>query len=188
MNILGIIASSTLAAAGDFESIATVTVGGGGAANAEFTSIPATFTHLQIRYIARAASGGSAFDPNFIRFNSDTASNYAYHYLTGNGSTAAAGAGSTQTSTWGGLWPYDAATASAYGAGVIDILDYANTNKYKTLRTLSGVDTNGSGESFYNSGLWMSTSAITSIRITPATGSVNFKQYSHFALYGIRSA
>jgi hypothetical protein len=41
MPILGIIASSRLAAVGDFESIATVTVGGGGSANVEFTSIPA---------------------------------------------------------------------------------------------------------------------------------------------------
>ena len=188
MPILGIIASSLPAVTSDYDSIATVSVGSGGAANAEFTSIPGTYTHLQIRYIARAATGGNAFDPNFIRFNSDSGSNYAYHYLTGTGSAVNAGAGSTQTSTWGGLWPYDGVTASTYGAGVIDILDYANTNKYKTLRTLSGVDTNGGGECFYNSGLWMSTSAITSIKITPATGSVNFKQYSHFALYGIRSA
>ena len=39
------------AAGGDFESIATVTVGGGGAASIEFTSIPGTYQHLQIRGI-----------------------------------------------------------------------------------------------------------------------------------------
>jgi hypothetical protein len=51
-NILGIIASSKLSAVGDYESIATVTVGSGGAANVEFTSIPATYTHLQLRLLA----------------------------------------------------------------------------------------------------------------------------------------
>jgi hypothetical protein len=51
VSILGIIASSRLAAVGDFESIATVSVGSGGAADVEFTSIPATYTHLQIRGI-----------------------------------------------------------------------------------------------------------------------------------------
>jgi hypothetical protein len=42
VSILGIIASSRLVAPpiGDFQSIATVSVGGGGAANVEFTSIP----------------------------------------------------------------------------------------------------------------------------------------------------
>jgi hypothetical protein len=63
MPILGIIASSKLTAAvGDFESIATVTVGGGGAATVEFTSIPATYTHLQLRYIAQKTSNGSNYN------------------------------------------------------------------------------------------------------------------------------
>jgi hypothetical protein len=32
----------------------------------------------------------------------------------------------------------------------LDILDYANTNKYKTVRSLSGLDTNGAGVSGFN--------------------------------------
>jgi hypothetical protein len=52
VSILGIIASSRLAAVGDYESIATVSVGGGGAADVEFTSIPGTYTHLQIRALS----------------------------------------------------------------------------------------------------------------------------------------
>jgi len=187
MNILGIIASSKFGDAGDFESIATVSVGSGGSTSIDFTSISSTYTHLQLRYIARVTDTPNAFDINFIRFNSDTGSNYAYHYLTGTGSAANAGAGVSQTSTWGGIWPYNGTTASAFGAGVIDILDYANTNKYKTIRVLSGSDVNGAGEMFYNSGLWMSSSAITSINIKPV-GTKTYSQYSHFALYGIRSA
>jgi hypothetical protein len=187
MPILGILASSVPAAAGDYESIATVTVGAGGSTSIDFTSISGTYTHLQLRYIARVTDNVNAFDINFIRFNSDTGSNYSYHYLTGTGSAVNAGAGTSQTSTWGGLWPYNGTTASTYGAGVIDILDYANTNKYKTIRVLSGADANGSGECFINSGLWMSTSAITSINIKPV-GTKTYSQFSHFALYGIKSA
>jgi hypothetical protein len=42
------------------------------------------------------------------------------------------------------------------------------------------------GEAFFMSSLWMSTSAITSIKLYPNTG--NWAQYSHFALYGIKGA
>jgi predicted patatin/cPLA2 family phospholipase len=76
-------------------------------------------------------------------------------------------------------------TASTFGAGVIDILDYADTNKFKTTRTLNGVSSNASSAIdyiFLVSGLWRSTSAITSITLTGN----NFAQYSHFALYGIK--
>lgn len=187
MNILGIIASSKLSAVGDFESIATVTVGSGGAANVEFTSIPSTYTHLQIRCIHRStATSAGAFYAIKYQMNNDTGSNYTYHYIVGTGSAANAYAGTSQTDGWAGVCTSDGITASVYSAGVIDILDYANTNKYKTMRVLNGTDANGTGEAFFMSSLWMSTSAITSIKLYPNAG--NWKQYSHFALYGIRSA
>ena len=178
MNILGIIASSQVTAAGDFESIATVSVGSGGAANVEFTSIPATYAHLQIRGIARA-DGNSAT----IQFNSDTGSNYAYHGFYGDGSSVTAFSGTSQTKS---DILITASGANIFSATVLDILDYANTNKYKTTRSLSGTDANGSGFLTLVSGLWMNTNAITSIKLTPFAG--NFAQYSHFALYGIKGA
>ena len=75
-------------------------------------------------------------------------------------------------------------TSGIFSGGVIDILDYANTNKYKTSRGLSGYDANGSGLLYLASGLWMNTAAITSIEITDALG--NFATNSTFALYGIK--
>jgi len=69
---------------------------------------------------------------------------------------------------------------------VIDILDYANANKYKTIRSLSGTDYNNSnGRLFYSSGNWRSTSAVTTITLTNDSGT-NFTQYSSFALYGVK--
>jgi hypothetical protein len=76
--------------------------------------------------------------------------------------------------------------ADAFGAGVVDILDYKDTNKYKTVRNLTGVDMNGMGELGLISGLWRNTNAITSILFYPPAN--NIAQYSHFALYGIKSA
>ena len=94
--ILGIIASSGAAAGGgtSYESISTVTVGSGGAADVTFSSIPATYKHLQIRGISR--NSGSGISIGRVRFNSDTGTNYARHTLEGDGSSAGAfGSGTT---------------------------------------------------------------------------------------------
>jgi len=179
--------AATSISASSFESIATVSVDSGGASNVEFTSIPGTYKHLQIRGISRNTGGGSDDDGILLTFNSDTGSNYANHILKGNGTSATAGAGASATSISTGLGARDAATAGIYGAFVADILDYANTNKYKTLRSLNGVEFNTSnGVISLKSGLWQSNSAVTSIKLVPENA--NFKQYSHFALYGIKGA
>ena len=182
--LAGIIASSGgAAAAGSYESIATVTVGAGGTSNISFTSIPSTYQHLQIRWIARNSSFSGANNYN-MTFNNDTASNYAVHDLYGNGSTAAAQASSSRANIWTTFVPGSGATANAFAAGVLDILDYKDTNKYKTARHLQGYDLNGSGEVRLTSGLWQSTAAIN--RIDIGLSSPTYVQYSSFALYGIK--
>ena len=176
----------------DYESIATVSVGSGGASSISFTSIPNTYTHLQIRYIAASTRATYGFDQLYMQVNSDTGSNYSAHQLAGTGSVATATAYSSVTSMLVGDRGIGAAMPSTFGAGVMDILDYANTNKYKTIRALNGVDNNGTYDGTYYpyitfmSGLWQSTSAITGVSFTAQNG--NFKQYSHFALYGIKAA
>jgi hypothetical protein len=176
-------------AATSFESIATVTVGSGGATSAEFTSIPATYSHLQVRLLGRDTRNASG-DNFSIQFNSDTnAANYvSYHWILGDGSTVSAGvvAGGVQGQIVIGEVSTAQTSANIFSAGVFDILDYANTNKYKTVRNLNGLDKNGSGALTFSSGLWMSTNAITNIKIFGNNG--NWAQYSHFALYGIKAA
>lgn len=168
-----------------FESIATVTVGAGGSSSISFTSIPSTYTHLQVRMIfrdTRAAVGDYAS----LQFNSDTGSNYALHLLSGSGASAASAGYASQTSIDISRVAGSSASSNVFGAAVLDILNYANTNKYKTTRSLGGVDNNGSGEIVLNSGLWMSTSAVSTITIKAQAGSANFSQYSSFALYGVK--
>jgi len=184
--LIGIIASSGVAAStNSYESIATTTVGSGGTSSVTFSSIPSTYTHLQIRVLTRDSRTSIATNFN-IQFNGDTASNYAQHYLYGNSSSANASGYASQTSALAFRAAGNNAGANAFGAGVLDVLDYANTNKYKTLRSLSGFDDNTSGEIWFSSGLWMSSSAITSITIAPVTSPI--LQYSSFALYGIKGA
>ena len=176
------------ASTNSYESIATVTIGSGGVSNIEFSSIPATYTHLQIRLIAEGAdvSGPGPMSLDVV-VNSDTGANYSRHRLYGDGSSAAADAGTSQADMFGGLVNYSASVNNIFGAAVIDILDYANTNKYTTTRSLSGVDKNGAGGFLqFMSGLWMNTAAVTSITILP--NSDNFGEYSSFALYGIKGS
>lgn len=190
MPILGILASGSVTAVADYDSIATVTVGSGGSSSVSFTSIPSTYKHLQLRISGQTNRGTFGTDFAVVRFNSDSGSNYSRHFIGSDGASALAGA--TTSTTFVTAATTGTSTGGTFGANVIDILDYADTNKYKTIRNLSGNDLNGAvggyyGELYYLSGLWMSTSAITSITLTPNSGSA-FTQHSIFALYGIKGA
>lgn len=154
-------------------------------ASVTFSSIPSTYTHLQIRFLARTARANQE-DNIQLRFNSDSGSNYAAHVLYGDG--ASAGAFSDGTSISFNTRSVVAAASSAsgvFGSGVIDILDYANTSKNTTVRSLSGYDANGSGQARLSSGLWMNTAAVTSVTIVSANAA-NLSAYSSFTLYGIK--
>lgn len=174
-----LLAGNPVILGGSYESIASSTAGSGGSATITFSSISATYKHLQVRFIA----AGTSTPALYMQINSDTGANYTRHRLQGNGATASADAttGTNQVSIFGspGL-----ATASTFNAGVIDILDYANTNKYKTVRLLAGVDNNGSGNIELTSSLWLNTNAITALTFAASSG--NLSQYSSFALYGIK--
>ena len=163
------------AGGGDFESIATVTLGSA-ASNIEFTSIPSTFQHLQIRFLVLGASVGDIG----TQFNGVTGFEYTRHFLQGNGSAASAGGAGGVTD----IFTASFGTSSGPGAGVVDLLDYASTTKAKTLRAFTGYDANGSGVVRIQSGLWTATSAVTSVKMF---GTQNFAQHSTFALYGVKA-
>jgi hypothetical protein len=168
---------------GSYDAIGTVVVGSGGQTTVTFSSIPQTYKHLQIRYLSRDVSTAQYFE---IRLNSDaSASNYTWHYLQGDGSSASAGNATTGTFP-GAVINYAAgAGTSIYSVGVVDFLDYKDTNKYKTIRSLSGFDANGSGVVSLTSSLWLNTAAISSVSFQ-YNGGPNIDQFSSFALYGIK--
>lgn len=186
--ILGIFASgiqNAIANATSYESIATVTVGSGGSASITFSSIPSTYQHLQIRCLMQETQAGTDWDNFNAVFNSDTGANYTRHFLEGNGATVTAFGAANRSAAFVGMVSRSGAGASVFGINIIDILDYANTNKYKTVKSLAGFDRNGGGSVGLFSSAWLSTSAISSIVLTADSAS-NFSQYSSFALYGIR--
>jgi hypothetical protein len=157
------------------EPIAT-TLLGSSSASVTFSNIPNTYKHLQIRGIVVPATGTASMT---VQYNGDaTTTNYYYHRLQGTGAAAGAGAGNLfrLLDTTG--------TGSYFCSFVVDILDYANGNKFKTTRALSGYDANGSGEIDLTSNLWSNTAPITSIKLS--SDSANFNTNSRFSLYGIR--
>ena len=174
-----------------YESISTVTVGGGGSSTITFSSIPSDYTHLQVRCFNQTNRATIARDSIKVRLNNDTASNYSLHSLYGDGGTASSyGTANTAFMEMGNTT--SSAASNIFGIQIIDVLDYTNTNKYKTLRALNGGHHNGTIATYgaivgFASGSWRSTSAVTRLDILPYVGTL-FSQYSSFALYGIKGA
>jgi len=186
--ILGIFASQGRVAANSYESIATQTVGAGGAASVTFSSIPSTYKHLQIRGIGQDNRATYGISELALQFNSDTGSNYSFHGLYGNGSTVISEP-DTSTSFIRANGMLGTTVGGTFGAFVIDILDYTNTSKNTTTRNLCGVDFNGviagfGGRAALWSGAWYNTSAVNNIVLYSTNG--NLQQYSSFALYGVK--
>jgi hypothetical protein len=164
-----------------YASIATVTVGSGGTSSITFTDggAWADYKHLQIRALVKSANSGSSFDVVGMTINSNNLTKN--HYLYANGSSALAGVGGTNSVINVPTSGY----TSVFAGAVIDILDFSSTTKNKTIRTLSGVDTNGAGELVLYSNLYaVNTNAITSL--TFSISGVNIAEFSSFALYGIK--
>jgi hypothetical protein len=161
-----------------YESIATAN-GTGSSGTITFSSIPSTYKHLQIRFISKNTAAGT---DAYIQLNSSVDSVYR-HQITGDGNGGAGNASANSGIAYILLTSGSTGT-SMFGAGVVDILDYASTNKTKNIKSLSGYDLNGSGIVGIGSALWTSTSAITDITIKSA--GTNFATGTQYALYGIK--
>jgi hypothetical protein len=159
----------------------TVTVGAGGAASIEFTSIPATYTDLILKYSLRTARTDTVSALR-LTFN-NSATSYSNRMIEGNGASAASYTGGS-TFIDLGYAPAATATASTFNNHELYIPNYAgSTNKSVSI---DAVQENNTTTAYANliAGLWSDSAAITSIKVVPSTA-VNFVQYSTASLYGI---
>lgn len=169
-----------------FESIATAN-GTGSSGTITFSSIPSTYKHLQIRFTLKGTSTSGGYPTSFPFYvNGDSnAANYYFHALRGSGSAASAGAGNNNSDFLYGAG--SSSDSTNYVGGIVDILDYTNTNKNTTFRSLNGLDNNGSGYAILSSLGWNNTAAISSISfVTDATYLTNWTTATKIALYGIK--
>ena len=146
-------------------------------ASVSFTSLStyaADYQHLQIRMAANSSSIGGNY---LMRFNADTGSNYAGHFLVGTGSSVLSGKTSNTTDLALGT-----IIGSQFGAAVCDILDPFVSTKNTTVRSLVGNTTQNRIDLM--SGVYLQNTAISSINLRPDAGS--WLTGSRFSLYGIR--
>lgn len=163
--------------------INSVTVGAGGAASIDFTSIPSTYTDLVLKMSIRT---NRASTDDLLNFNfNGVSTNQSSRWLQGNGSTASSGTyGSNLYLAW-----VDAAsnTASTFGNAEMYISNYTSSN-FKSISTDGVLENNATlAISGMTAGLWSSTAAITSIAIT-SVFSANFIANTTAYLYGVKNA
>lgn len=163
-----------------YQKIASVSVGSGGSAQMVFSSIPATFSDLIIHVSARNTYAGIA-DDILLDFNGTT-TNRTSRYLYGNGASTL----SVSVGRGIGLQVSNTAPANLFGVGKIQITQYAGSN-YKSISAFT-VTENSAATAYAvaTSAIWSSTAAITSIEMTPSTGT--FMEHSSADLYGIKNS
>jgi hypothetical protein len=183
MPVLGGIASAISGnlLTNSYESIAT-TITSTSPSSVTFSSIPQTYQHLQLRYFARRSDAVGTTSIS-IQLNGDGGANYVRNELYQADTTATTSAATGQTQMSVGSITGASANAGSYGVGIIDILDYANTNKNTVVRAITGANNNGAGYSNLSVGMWVNTAAVTSFTFTIGSSFVN---NSTFALYGIK--
>lgn len=185
------LAGNTAYSPGAYESIATITVSSP-TANINFTSIPQTYRHLQLRGITKDTYTPAA-EANFLLFlfNGDSGNNMSMHYLRGRGSGFVSAGAATTTDNVDQIYAVSSGSGETnmFGCFIVDFLNYSDTNMYKTVRGYSfAVNNTSTTQARANtfSGNWRNTSGITSFRI--ASGWNTIAQFSSFALYGIKDS
>jgi hypothetical protein len=157
------------------------------AASVTFSSIPATYTDLVIRWSSRS----DTTQPDvFIRYNSDSATNYSRLEMYASGSTVYNGVVANQTSQYQtGSNSQSTSTSDTFSNGEVYIPNYTSTTS-KPIGRFNVAESNSTGafETFVVAGahLYRNSSAISSIVISPASN--NFVSGSSFYLYGISNA
>lgn len=170
--------------ANTFELLASVTVGSGGAATIDITSIPSTFTDLNLVLSLRGDRSAADTDA-YVKLNNSTTT-YAYRLLYGNPSNGTP-VGSINASSYPpSLTNAATSTANTFSNASIYISNYTTTAG-KPLRIDSVTENNANNASTYlTAGLWSTSSAVNQITITPFSGS--FVQHTSAYLYGIKSS
>lgn len=163
-----------------FELIST-TIMSSTATSVTIGSIPSTYKHLQVRFVAFGENGW----PLIMRVNGSTSAIYSDHYLAGSGSAVASGSisgtSATQVYIFGRYGTFNGGTTIPV-SGIIDILDYSNTNKNKTINVLTGTNNSASEVGLY-SAFWQSTAAINSVTLTPIG---NMYAPTRVSVYGVK--
>jgi hypothetical protein len=158
-----------------YEKIATTTLGSA-SNDVTFTSIPATYTDIVVICNTKTDTGTADL---WFNFNSDTGGNYSITFISGNGSIVQSARNTNATKMSVTNYGYLETTIGTY---IVNIQNYSNTTTYKSSLARANTTSNGLAAGV---GLWRSTAAISTIKISPSAN--NFASGSTFTLYGIKA-
>lgn len=153
------------------------------ASSITFSGIPGTYTDLKIVVTGTVTVSTTVLN---AQFNGDTATNYCMNTVIGTGS----GAAGTDYTTSAQIYfsPWGAAqlqTGDQVNMATMDIFSYTNTSKYKTAMVTFAARGASAGGVSFGTGMWLSTAAITSVRIYP--GGNQLATGTRASLYGIKA-
>lgn len=156
--------------ASTYTPIATVTLASIG--ELLFTNIPQIYTDLVITLSVATPTTGLG---GGMRYNGDSGNNYTTYQLRGDTSSATSGVYSVDdTARIGGQ--------QEFSTSIINVFDYASTNKYKTHLARTGAGQ--AGYTWIMGGVWKNTNAITQL----AVQNINYPVGTTASLYGIKAA
>jgi hypothetical protein len=166
-----------MAAGSTYTPIATTTLGSD-TASYTFSSISGSYTDIVVALSVSSTHTGVT--SLVLQFNSDTGSNYSNTRLGGDGSSAFSDRDSNVTAPRLALIGN---STTEFNPVIMNLNNYSNATTYKSI--LSRGNYASSYVTAY-AALWRSTSAITSIKIFPFSGSL--RSGSTLTLYGITAA
>ena len=166
--------------------ISAITVGAGGTASIDFTSIPQTYTDLLIVLSGRSDTVAQTYNGVGLTFNgTSNSTNWSRKQLEGGDGTVGS---YTSTTSIGGYVPAPNATANTFGSIQIYIPNYTSSNN-KLVSIESVTEGNTATTGYYADLLaqtWSNSAAIN--RVTLTTSPANFVQHSAAYLYGIKNS
>ena len=168
--------------------ISSVTVGSGGAANIEFTSIPATYTDLLVMLSGRTTANGDNYGEIDLSFNgAPSGTSYSWRNLMGFGASVASFNGSSDSAIYDRGINGSGSTASVFSNDCFYIPNYTSSNN-KSVSADTVTENNASQAiATFTAGLFANSAVISSLRFTVVYGT-SFAQYSTAYLYGISNA
>jgi hypothetical protein len=169
---------------GAYDALTSIVVPSGGVSSITFNGIPTTYKHLQIRGSVRSTKVDTS-DMTWLTMNGDVnTANYISHSMSSTGSTNYAGVSTGDAYIRFTRMSAASNLSNVFSGFVLDVLDYNSSTKNKTIRSLSGYSTTSTdGWAYMGTGLWMSTSAMTTLSFGCSN---NFAEFSTISLYGVK--
>jgi hypothetical protein len=168
--------------ANTYTLINKATVGATSVATIDFTSIPSTYTDLQL-VVSLRDNGSNVYSLAYVKFN-NTTSNLASRGVEGDGSSPTSY--NNATVLYINSANGNTSTANTFCNSSIYIPNYTSSN-FKSV-SVDGVMENNATTAYSSlqAGLWSDTAVINQITLYSSTGS--WLQYSSAYLYGIKNS